>query len=234
MLLKCAHAMESAEVMTEQGLVPCEYPFIVGETYEVVEILECSGHVMARRPGETKWPQPGDPMFNWHLDDVFEVPDAPIEIVSCGCACIEVAGYYGVKVEGPADVKRLSVLEDELELIEEGEGFDTWWQRAKADVPEDVARVWYEIDTQWKHVPEAWIHDDFHPTVEWQPFFTVAFGYDYLFRNEISAKMANDLIRNFLAALRLEKTGPADHLYFEYWTSYKERRIPVRVRGESE
>ena len=49
MLLKCVHGGETATVMTEYGLVPCKYPFTLGETYDVAEIWERSGHVMARR-----------------------------------------------------------------------------------------------------------------------------------------------------------------------------------------
>ena len=73
-LLKCTQHVETA-ILTAEGSEQVVHPFTVGRVYDVAEIFELPFHVMARNPGESTWPSPGDAMFAWHHEDVFEPTD---------------------------------------------------------------------------------------------------------------------------------------------------------------
>ena len=66
---------------------------MVGRTYEIAEILEHPGHVMARKPNG-KWPRPGEWYFAMHPEEYFEAPLTGIPAFSCGYALVELE-FFG-------------------------------------------------------------------------------------------------------------------------------------------
>lgn len=82
-------------------------PFKVGETYDVVEILEAPGHCMVRLPDGT-WPKPGNQFFGWHPEDIFSSPRKGngLPAVSCCCTYVDFE-YWGFLVLRKARTKRI-------------------------------------------------------------------------------------------------------------------------------
>ncbi len=141
MLLKC---IDVTEWRDKDGNVLPECPFKLGDVYDVAEIYERPIHVMARLPGEKRWPRPGEPMFGYDFEDLFEPTNEPLEIISCGYIPIELDDFFGVHIDNPADVKLLRALE-ELWVPDDGEPFETWCKRRAGNVAaSNHLRIWYD------------------------------------------------------------------------------------------
>lgn len=210
MLLKCVESCC-------KGDDPLPNPLIVGETYEVVELLENLDHVMARKPGETNWPKPGDHWFCLH-PELFERTNKPIEIVSCGYWYFDSCDdMFGVVIEEPEYVERLrslnklwACLDNEIEAK-----FELWRKQYAADLPEWLAKVWHEIITDDDfEQPDFWVQDGpiVFPKDMAYPFAPVGFraGFD---RNEEQATRG---VEEFLARLKIPHEKP-DSLDVECW-----------------
>lgn len=116
----------------------------IGGEYEVAEIFEMEGHVMARRPGADRWPVPGMPAFGIH-PEWFAPTDEPIPIVSCGFYYNDyLEHFYGVLMWEPRRIEAVEHL-SEVDLPDDEEGFEQWRSRAVGRASIEVAQALYEL-----------------------------------------------------------------------------------------
>ena len=142
MLLKCIGVGQWKD---KDGNILPDCPFKPGDVYDVAEIYECPLHVMARLPGDKRWPRPDEPMFCYHIEEVFEPAHEPLEIVSCGYQHVQLDDFFGVHIDKPEDVKLLRALE-ELWSPDDDESFDAWCKRRAGNIASrDHLRVWYDF-----------------------------------------------------------------------------------------
>lgn len=100
-------------------------PLVVGQSYEVAEIYEWPWHLMVRRPGERRWPGPGNPLFGWNADE-FDTPTEPISILRCGFVHVErLTNFFGALVHNPQQIERFRAL-SYLRYPHFGETFEAW------------------------------------------------------------------------------------------------------------
>lgn len=111
----------------------------VGREYEVAEIFEMEGHVMARTPGTERWPAPGEPTFGIH-PEWFAPTSETIPIVSCGFRYDDfLVGLYGVLLHERHQIEMVKQLKT-IDLPDDHETFDAWrsrelreWRRERAE-----------------------------------------------------------------------------------------------------
>lgn len=117
---------------------------VIGGEYEIAEIFEMEGHVMVQRPGETRWPCPGSPVFGIH-PEWFEPTKAPIPIVSCGFRYHDyLCDFFGVILDRPEYVDVVGRLK-QVDCPDEDEEFDDWQRREAPDFSTDTALALYEF-----------------------------------------------------------------------------------------
>ncbi|OQY98898.1 MAG: hypothetical protein B6D36_16930 [Planctomycetes bacterium UTPLA1] len=204
-----------------------EVPLQVGFPYEVAEILEMDDHLMCRVPGASKWPAPGDPMFGWH-PELFEEPELPVEIVSCGYIESHVYSYWGVVINDQADVEKLrkyeAVYNDHIDPPDYPVmmTFEAW-RAQMPDLSESVARVVFELECLPASMPEIAIVDDaVYPPELRTPFATVSYESNLMIRYDLTRRDAEARIRMFLVSLEIEPL-PLEEVNFSYWRRHKVR-----------
>jgi hypothetical protein len=162
-----------------------EFPhLVIGEKYEVAEIFEMDGHLMVRKPGQTRWPAPGEDGFGVH-PEWFEYVDEPIPILSCGYEYNDtLCNYFGVLLDQPEHIEIVRALR-RLEGPDDDQTFETWNAREGAGFPEDAARALFDWLTNYPYdfgwVSEALLVD---PPVNVPFAFMGAYG-DAVFRMDV-------------------------------------------------
>jgi len=221
-LLKCVHDVSGSLVSQPGGSVPIPYPcpFEVGEVYDVAEIYEYPYHIMARKNGDWSWPHPGDPMFSWHPEDVFEPTAEPIEIVRCGYTPLDVPSEgVGVVVADPEHVARL------VELVDFDVEYDPhktvrykeWRSKLTTELSDDVLRAWYQIQSVDELCPDVIEHLGIQASEDVPSrFASVELNYSNLVEHGILKVVAKRIIIEFLAKLGVSCTEP-DCWILAYW-----------------
>ena len=116
----------------------------IGRQYEVAEIFEMEGYVMARLPGTDRWPVPGTSAFGIQ-PEWFEATDEAIPIVSCGFYYNDfLRHFYGVILEDPREVEAITHLKD-AEPPDDEENFNDWQARGLNDASPAVARALFQL-----------------------------------------------------------------------------------------
>lgn len=116
----------------------------VGRQYEVAEIFEMEGYVMARPPEAKRWPVPGTPAFGIQ-PEWFDATNEPLPIVSCGFYYNDfLRNFYGVVLEDPREVEAIAHLKG-VEPPDDEENFDDWQARELDDASPAVARALYQL-----------------------------------------------------------------------------------------
>lgn len=103
------------------------------DVWDVAEIQEHPGYLMARQSCESPWPTPGDPLFDVP-PTIFVKPNAPLEIQSCGHRYVDYLAFcFGWATNDQAEVDRVRKAEALRNTIsdvpEPGEDYDTWLNR---------------------------------------------------------------------------------------------------------
>ncbi len=115
-------------------------PLVVGERYEVAEIYEWPWHLMARRPGEGRWPVPGEGGFGLPADE-FEPTDEAIPIVRSGYVrCESLMHFFGAILTAPEHIRVIRTL-GHVAQPHDWEVFDQWYARAFAEYERRSAAV---------------------------------------------------------------------------------------------
>lgn len=134
--LGCPEPPESKHRYDLRGLA-------AGQRYEVAEIFEMPGHLMAREVGSPDWPAPGAERFGIH-PEWFEAVDEAIPIVSCGFEYNDtLCDFFGVLLDGPEHVEVVRALQ-RLDGPDESEPFSEWRERAAAALTQDAAMALFE------------------------------------------------------------------------------------------
>ena len=181
------------------------WPLVVGQTYDVAEIYEVPYHLMVRRPGEKRWPVPGDLMFGWH-PELFEPTTTPIEICSCGYEYVDLL------------CDKLGVVMSEPEVVEWCRTF----QRATScdDVsswsgdPAELHRMHEIFDQAYEELPlgspDMYVCDDlFFPEDEIAcPFAALYHSTQTLLHCDVKRTEASEMLRRFLALAGLPPKEP--------------------------
>jgi hypothetical protein len=142
-------------------------PLVVGTSYEVAEIYEWPWHFMVRKPGERRWPAPGNPWFGWSADE-FETPVEPVPILRCGFVHVErFTNFFGALIDNPLHIERFRALYL-LRYPHYGEAFDAWYASPQAEL--GAAARYHAPDPP---PPSAEIGRAFY---EWAQFPAYSFG----------------------------------------------------------
>lgn len=127
----------TARYYAEAGLV-------VGEKYDVAEILEVEGHLMARPLGADPWPGPGHRLFGIPPQG-FEPTPQPIPILSCGFRFnSHLMDFFGVLLTRPEGIAAVRALEA-VDVPDEDEPFDDWAARACEELSPTAAEACFEL-----------------------------------------------------------------------------------------
>jgi len=119
---------------------------LIGAEYEVAEIFEMEGHLMARPPGETRWPGPHQPRFGIP-PEWFEPTPQPIPIVSCGYVyCDFLSDFHGAILTRKEALDAVQQL-NSFDPPDEDEEFDDWNQRAGCAMRADGAAALFNLLT---------------------------------------------------------------------------------------
>ncbi len=225
----------------DSGPVGKNCPFVIGEAYEVAEIFEHPWHIMLRKPGDTDWPRPGDPMFGWH-PDFFERTETPIPIISCGYVYADhMSDCFGVLLDDPeaiAKVQKFEEIEDaivdqhDIAWVMDEEDYESWHTRMGHMYPNPVARCVYDLEQSPIGTPAIHIPENVHLTEHglYLPFATVAYSTQEMVEHDVSNSQAQNNINTFLKSLSIGP-HPARILYDVAWWSIDEKPRLINPPG---
>jgi hypothetical protein len=178
----------------------------VGQIYDVAEIFEDPGRVMARSPGDSDWPIPGESRFGL-APELFEGPAEEIDIHSCRYSLNTVTyDMFGYVIQQPDDITTCKQLDEELDAMEEGAPHGA----TAARVAEHFVGV-----TSLQSRPEFWYRSD----VVWPVRGAVGFlGYTYqgIVHSDLSRKLVTDILTIYVSLLNAHYSEPGQIAY-RFW-----------------